>query len=266
MKYYVYKYVHQGDVIYIGKTDDVARRVNEHASGQGLEEKFLPYLEGVDIYFHECGNEVEMSALERLLINQYKPILNIVDVQPGASTIVIDMDWVYYDALPDTHDSVVEREIAMCCRNIQSNVTRMSTYDKECQALRQKMNTLLPFYKYLDKHADEFMKHPCAYFVINPAILPNEQTVWIGNKQVPCWCDDIAIRGNDTLVQWSGELLQQLFAVVHNDDWVQISMNEIGEKRCQLILKRQANLRRRNTELNAKKDALAKKLSHCVDN
>lgn len=261
MRYYVYKYVHHGDVIYIGKTDDIGRRVIEHASGQGLEEKFLPYLENADIYFHECCNEVEMSALERLLINQYKPILNVVDVQPGVGTISIEMDWEYYDALPDAHDSVIEREIKMCWRNIQSNVTRMFTYDKEYQALRQKMSALLPFYEHLNKYADEFMKNPCAYFAINPAILPNEQSIWIGNKRVPCWYDDIAISGNDTLVQWSGELLQQLFAIAHNDDWVQMSMDEIGEKRCQSILKKQANLRRRNTELSAKKDALSRKIS-----
>jgi hypothetical protein len=41
-------------------------------------------------------------------------------------------------------------------------------------------------------------------------------------------------------------------------------MWEIGEKRSQLILKKQTNLRRRNTELSAKKDALVKKLSHHI--
>lgn len=264
MKYYVYKYVHRGDVIYIGKTDDVARRVNEHASGQGLEEKFLPYLEDVDIYFHECGNEVEMSALERLLINQYKPILNIVDVQPGASTVAIDMNWVYYDALPDSSEGVIEHEIKMCWKNIHSNMTRMFTYEKELKVLQEEMQHLLPFYEYLNKHADEFMKNPCGYFVINPAILPQKQEVWIGKKRIPSWCDDIAVNGGNTLVQWSGELLQQLFAVAHNDNWVQNTMWEIGEKRSQLILKKQTNLRRRNTELSAKKDALVKKLSHHI--
>jgi hypothetical protein len=62
MSYFVYKYVCDGDVIYVGKTDDIHRRVVEHASGQGLEEKFVPYLGRCDIYFHECGNEVEMSV------------------------------------------------------------------------------------------------------------------------------------------------------------------------------------------------------------
>lgn len=264
MRYFVYKYVHHGDVIYIGKTDDVQRRVIEHASGQGLEEKFLPYLEHADIYFHECCNEVEMSALERLLINQYKPILNIVDVQPGNSTVSIEMDWEYYDALPASNESLIEHEIKMCWKNIQSNATRMFTYDKECQMLREEMKSLLPFYEYLDKYADEFMKNPCGYFIVNPAILPQKQEVWIGKKRIPSWCDDIAISGNDTFVQWSGELLQQLFAIAHNDNWVQETMNEVGEKRRKSILKKTANLRRRNIELSAKKDALVKKLSHHI--
>ena len=44
MNHFVYKYVYNGAVIYVGLTDNIIRRVAEHASGQGLEAKFLPYL------------------------------------------------------------------------------------------------------------------------------------------------------------------------------------------------------------------------------
>ena len=73
MSYFVYKYVYNNKIIYIGLTDDMKRRVYEHASGVGIESKFLPYLDNVEIYYHQCGNETEMRALESLLINHFKP-------------------------------------------------------------------------------------------------------------------------------------------------------------------------------------------------
>ena len=260
MKYFVYKYVCDGEVIYIGKTDDIHRRIVEHASGQGLEEKFVPYLGRSDIYFHECSNEVEMSALERLLINQYKPKLNVVDIQDGYSTVVLEIEWLYYIALPDGSRDVLEREMMLCQRNILSNETRIRTYHTEQEELTRKMQSLLPFYKYLHVHANEFALNPYGYFPVEHKILPTEQHVQIGCFVVPNWQDDIVADGDVMMVQWSGELLQKLFMVVHRDNWIQETMDEIGENRRQLILKKVANLRRRNSELAAKKEALRRKL------
>ena len=260
MRYFVYKYVCDGDVIYVGKTDDIHRRVVEHASGQGLEEKFIPYLDRCDIYFHECGNEVEMSALERLLINQYKPRLNIVDVQDGFSTVLIEVEWLYYISLPDDNRNTLEREIMLCQRNILSNETRIKTYYKEQAELQDKMQRLLPFYKYLHLHVNEFALDTYGYFAIDSKDLPTEQQVQIGKFVIPNWQDDVTVDGEYTRVQWSGELLQKLFAVAHRDNWIQETLDEVGGNRCKAILKKVANLRRRNTELSAKKDALRRKL------
>jgi predicted GIY-YIG superfamily endonuclease len=260
MSYFVYKYVCDGDVIYVGKTDDIHRRVVEHASGQGLEEKFVPYLGRCDIYFHECGNEVEMSALERLLIHQHKPALNVVDVQPGRSTVSLDMEWQYYVSSSEGNQSILEREIALCQRNIQSNETRIGNYENEMRRLRERMSQLLPFYKYLHTHADDFARDVYGYFDINAKILPSDTTIQIAKFVVSEWHDDMISNGEMMSVQWSGELLQRLFSVVHRDNWIQETMNEIGENRLQSIFKKVANLRRRNAELTAKKEALGRKL------
>jgi predicted GIY-YIG superfamily endonuclease len=260
MHYFVYKYICDGEVIYVGKTDDIHRRVLEHASGQGIEEKFLPYLDKSDIYFHECANEVELSALERLLINQHKPKLNVVDVQDGHSTVFLEVEWLYYLALPNGSKELIEREMMLCQRNILSNETRIRHYQDEQKELRNKMQRLLPFYKYLHIHANDFALDPYGYFAIESKVLPVEQQVYIGKFLVPDWQDDSMSDGEYTRVQWSGELLQKLFAVSHRDRWIDETMDEIGEKRCQSISKKVANLRRRNTELTAKKEALRRKL------
>ena len=104
--YYVYKYVVDNEIVYIGLTNDLRRRINEHASGIGLESKFIPYLDKSVIYYHKCGNETEMTALESLLINQHKPVLNIIDVEDGESTITTNIDWQLYNENDFTDDII----------------------------------------------------------------------------------------------------------------------------------------------------------------
>lgn len=258
MRYFVYQYLYQGDVIYVGKTDDIARRVKEHASGQGIEEKFLPYLDESDIYYHECGSEVEMSALERLLIHKYKPQLNVVDVQPGPVTFNLEMDWVVYREHDGMHTEF-DRERMLCHRNILSNETRIIRYLKEVEELRALMRSLLPFYRWLNIHQNEFAMHYDAFFLIPDEAIPKQDAVYIGRFVVPKWYDEMENRGDQTWVQLSGELMQKLFGVAYRTDWISETMNNIGENECQSILKKVTNLRRRNAELRAKKDMLGGK-------
>lgn len=71
--HYVYKYIFNNEVIYIGKNNtDLISRINQHKS----EEKFLPYLSS-DIYYICLNNEFDTDFMETLLINKYKPMLNI---------------------------------------------------------------------------------------------------------------------------------------------------------------------------------------------
>ncbi len=259
MKYFVYKYTYQGDVIYIGKTDDVARRVREHASGYGLEEKFLPYLNEAEIYFHECGNEVEMSALERLLINQYKPILNVVDIVDGNATVFIELDWKCYIPANAMTSSAMERDIMLCQKNIFANETRIQTYANESAGLQKQMRELMPFYEYLRIHHRDFALNPDGYFGLMKHEIPPHDRVQVGSRVVEKWYDSLSYSDDITWVQFSGELLQALFMVSHKPNWVDETMAHIGENRCRLISKKVANLRRRNRELEAKKEALKEK-------
>lgn len=67
---YLYKYVLNNEIIYIGKTKrDLNLRINEHKT-----KKDLP--DNCDIYYYECANEAEMNVKEILLINAYHPKYN----------------------------------------------------------------------------------------------------------------------------------------------------------------------------------------------
>lgn len=94
-KYYVYKYVFDDEIVYIGKSKNIDMRIKQHET----EEKFKPYIKKCKIYAAECVNSVEMDLIERALINQYKPILNVVDKTKGFSGL-IKIEEPIFKALP----------------------------------------------------------------------------------------------------------------------------------------------------------------------
>lgn len=82
--YCIYKYVslQDGSVLYVGKTDSsLKQRIDAHAK----EEKFLPYLGNVEIFYFTLSNRVETDIVEKYLINQLKPTLNEKDMEEGLS-------------------------------------------------------------------------------------------------------------------------------------------------------------------------------------
>lgn len=72
MGHYVYKYVYDDEIIYIGKNNTkLETRINQHK----LEDKFKPYLDS-DIYYIELANETMSDVVESELIRRYRPRLN----------------------------------------------------------------------------------------------------------------------------------------------------------------------------------------------
>ena len=83
----LYKYVYNGEIIYIGmSTNSIQDRIYNHSK----EEKFQPYLKQSKIYVLPMENKVEIRSCEALLINKYKPILNVVDTQSVGCLIDIE--------------------------------------------------------------------------------------------------------------------------------------------------------------------------------
>ena len=101
MGYYVYKYVRDGEVKYIGKTVNMWKRFSQHKK----ETKFqnLNFI-SQDVYYVECASKVQMDTLELLLINKYMPELNVV-AKPkdnAAFTSICEMkdfEWLRLDGL-----------------------------------------------------------------------------------------------------------------------------------------------------------------------
>lgn len=95
-EYYVYRYTDKAlkEVVYIGKTDHSLRsRILAHKKEAAFK-KF-----NCDIDFVRLANSVETDSVEKLLINYYKPAINIKDKTKGLTEglILPLLNWTPYE-------------------------------------------------------------------------------------------------------------------------------------------------------------------------
>lgn len=90
----IYKYVNNGNIIYIGRTKSSLRnRINAHRR----EKKFQSYLLNSKVYYFSCKSPADANIYEKYLINKYKPVLNAVDKYDEEITICInEPEWKEY--------------------------------------------------------------------------------------------------------------------------------------------------------------------------
>lgn len=83
-QHYVYRYIHNGEIVYIGRCDGrpLWKRIDEHKN----ELKFRDYCgsvgmkyEDFNIEYIQLPNFVEEKIAETILINKHKPVLNSAD-------------------------------------------------------------------------------------------------------------------------------------------------------------------------------------------
>lgn len=90
-KRYLYKYVQNGKIVYIGKTDNIHSRIGQHKAD-------LP--PDCEIYIGECPNTVSQYAFEALLIDHYRPIYNTSfiyeDEQIFENCPLWEPEWIEY--------------------------------------------------------------------------------------------------------------------------------------------------------------------------
>ena len=90
MNYYIYKYIQNNQILYIGKTKNLTRRIYEHSE----EPKFKILKNDYYIYYFQCNNEIEMNSFEYFLIIKYHPILNCTFNNINISNVFInDNNW-----------------------------------------------------------------------------------------------------------------------------------------------------------------------------
>lgn len=95
--FYLYKYVSNDNIIYIGQTNSLKRRVQQHTQDK------LYNFKG-EIYYTNCGSKKELDLLEAILINKYKPEFNIThknreDLNYDLIKDNLNLDWILYKTI-----------------------------------------------------------------------------------------------------------------------------------------------------------------------
>lgn len=95
--FYLYKYVSNDNIVYIGQTISLKRRVQQHTQDK------LYNFKG-EIYYTTCGSKKELDLLEAILINKYKPEFNIAhknreDLNYDLIKDNLNLDWILYKTI-----------------------------------------------------------------------------------------------------------------------------------------------------------------------
>ena len=89
MSFYIYKYVDKGNIIYVGQTTDLQKRIKQHTKDK------LKGFQG-EIYYFECPNKTAMDSWEYCLINKYHPPYNIALKNTDINIDIKEPKWEKY--------------------------------------------------------------------------------------------------------------------------------------------------------------------------
>lgn len=85
MPYYVYRYMHPDyPWLYVGKTVNLKNRIYQHdfCSSDNIDRSKSELLQDSTVLYIELANATQMNYIEKILIDKYKPELNIADNHP----------------------------------------------------------------------------------------------------------------------------------------------------------------------------------------
>ena len=106
---YVYRYIHPNyPWLYVGRTDDLIRRIDEHDNqlSDNIDAEYRDLLLQSFVLYTEVENKAQAIALESYLIDVYKPTLNKSNKYYGESIFdVYDINWKKYIRISDISNS-----------------------------------------------------------------------------------------------------------------------------------------------------------------
>lgn len=99
MSHYVYKYVYNNEIIYIGKSDtSLIKRLNQHGkNGDNIDSKYWDKINNSDIYYCYANNRTMSDVIESELIRRYKPICNKAKKSDWSGIEFVEPKWIYFD-------------------------------------------------------------------------------------------------------------------------------------------------------------------------
>ena len=95
---YVYKYVLNDDIIYIGMTSNLDARIASHGrKGDNINREAWPDIKKAEVYYIKMANVVMADVVEKTLILRYKPKYNTAYMKSNWNEIPFEEpEWIRY--------------------------------------------------------------------------------------------------------------------------------------------------------------------------
>lgn len=113
MTSYVYKFEDiYGNILYIGKTNDIERRINQHFSGAG-HVKGNCYRDTSRVYYMKFNSDGDALLIEQYMIGKYNPPYNKLGKSKQRVTIEVPIKekWVLYREFKRARKSCTKHSI-----------------------------------------------------------------------------------------------------------------------------------------------------------
>ncbi len=192
----LYKYIFNGDIIYIGMSQvDIGARILCHSK----ESKFLPYLDNCEIYYTEVFDPEEIPLLETVLIKKYKPKLNVKDNNNESIRFKVPstpLDWVKWEPEYLLSDNAIDIKINSL-RNVVRQIEDFSKYNSmsvgEMERVLEMANGLYVSHQtpaYVITTKDKIMKCDNVKFLIDGVISITSMKIGriaMNERSVFCW-------------------------------------------------------------------------------
>ena len=101
MGHYVYKYVLDNEIIYIGKADSsLIKRLSEHGrDGDNIDKSGWDEINRADIYYVVMPNETYNDIFESVMINKYHPKYNKAKMSEWSAFPLPEPEWIKFGSL-----------------------------------------------------------------------------------------------------------------------------------------------------------------------
>lgn len=173
MSNYVYKYVYNNEIIYIGKTDkSLPRRLNQHGkNGDNIDSKYWDKINNSDIYYCYANNRTMSDVIESELIRRYKPICNKAKKSDWSGIEFIEPKWYFFDknimneiknqkiktTTYKTTKKVQELKQQVYSLNLEL-ITKEFKFEREIEEMKKEIKDLKAYKKIFDERRDQVEK------------------------------------------------------------------------------------------------------------
>ena len=137
---YVYKYVFNDEIIYIGKCDkNLSKRLNQHGrNGDNIPKEAWEEINNSTIYYCTLANKTMSDVVESELIRKYKPKYNKAKTSEWSGLDFSEPNWELYNEL----NFMTDKELLIKCNHYKDlyeiNLDKCRLLEDELKQLKER--------------------------------------------------------------------------------------------------------------------------------